>query len=221
MDFTESNVRQFIINLIDGYENYLLDAVGEVFDFMTRHAYWAGDEKFRSENIHYFNGWKTNSAFKVRERVVLPMSYDGSAFFCPYMKHWRVNYDVDRKLDDIDKVANYFSSEREYVSITSALVKAFTCNETKTESTYFEIKAHKKGTVHLTWKNPDILRRFNVAACKKKNWLPMDYGNKKYAEYGDQEKSVVKSFEGKETYEKNISDSKFLFINKNLPQLPE
>ena len=39
MDFTEANIRQFIINIINGYEQTLTDAVVALFDEMTRHGY--------------------------------------------------------------------------------------------------------------------------------------------------------------------------------------
>jgi len=71
MDFTESNIRQFLLNLIAGYSKTLQDGVDEVFDLMTkRHCY---DDGLRTENIHYFNGWKTNSAYRVGQKVILPI----------------------------------------------------------------------------------------------------------------------------------------------------
>ena len=39
----------------------------------------------------------------------------------------------------------------------------------KVLSTYFEISAFKKGTIHLIFRDEDILRRFNITACKGKN----------------------------------------------------
>jgi hypothetical protein len=40
------------------------------------------------------------------------------------------------------------------------------------ESTFFEIKFFKKGTVHLTFKDEKVWEQFNLAACAGKNWLP-------------------------------------------------
>ncbi|NOR25368.1 MAG: DUF4942 domain-containing protein [Desulforhopalus sp.] len=72
------------------------------------------------------------------------------------------------------------------------------------ESTYFKISAHKKGTLHLTFLDKDILRRFNVAACKGKGWLPEDYGTKNYVKMLPEERELVDSFEGAKIYEKNV-----------------
>lgn len=107
---------------------------------------------------------------------------------------------------------NYFDGMRDYVSIADALKKGF--NDQKNSnlrSTYFKITAHKKGTIHLTFLNDDVLRRFNVAACKGKKWLPPDYGQKKYNELNESEKNVVNSFDGQKQYDANAG--KHLFIS--------
>ena len=41
MDFTENNIRQFILNLIDGYEDMMMDCVLKVFKYLTSYA-WSG-----------------------------------------------------------------------------------------------------------------------------------------------------------------------------------
>ena len=72
------------------------------------------------------------------------------------------------------------------------------------ESSHFIISLYKKGTMHLKFRNDGTLRRFNIIACKYKKWLPEDYGQKKYTDMNVEEKEIVKSFEGKDTYNKNV-----------------
>lgn len=77
MDFTVNNVRSFILNIINGYEKTLTEAVLEIFDkFTISHCYTGG---LHEKNIHYFNGWKTNKAFKVGKKVIIPIrgGYNG------------------------------------------------------------------------------------------------------------------------------------------------
>jgi hypothetical protein len=38
------------------------------------------------------------------------------------------------------------------------------------ESEFFKIRIHKKGTVHLTFKDMELLAAFNQAAAKGKGW---------------------------------------------------
>jgi methylase of polypeptide subunit release factors len=210
MDFTESNIRSFIIHLIGNYENVLTEAVAEVFDKMTLKYSWNSET---DKNIHYFNGWKTNKSFYCNSKVIIPFStyshpligWDGK---------WRVNSWELRELDDIDKVMNYFDSNNEYVSIIKALERDLSSDKTtRIESTYFIISVFKKGTVHLTFKDENIRRRFNVVACKYKKWLPQDYGKKKYADMPEEEKNIVDSFEGSFSYTKNMNQIEF--VSKN------
>lgn len=212
MDFSEANVRTFVVNLAINYEKILAEAVMDLFDrFTVRSAY---HEEFISDNIHYFNGWKTNKAFYVNKRLVINMGY--GAFVEQYSmkspKPWRSRLDWALKwdMDDFDKVCNYFDGRKEYTSLYDAIVEAFRNDQySDIESTYFIAKCHKKGTMHIRFKDDDILRRFNVMACRGKGWLPQDYGSKKYSEMTNEEKAVVEEFEGRKPYELKVSN--FLF----------
>jgi hypothetical protein len=181
----------------------LTEAVVEIFDKMTiRHCM---DDGERSENIHYFNGWKTNKAFKVGKKVILPIyaSY-GNPFLRSFGGGWDLDYQAERTLNDIDIVMNYFDGMREHVTISEALREAFKDEENTCESSYFRIKVHKKGTIHLNFLSEDILRRFNVTACIGKGWLPEGYGSTKVERLTADERSVMESFEGVDSYSKNV-----------------
>jgi hypothetical protein len=203
MDFTESNIRQFVLNLIGSYENTLTDAVVEIFDkFTICHCYSSG---VYEENIHYFNGWKTNNAFKVGKKVIIPIygGYREGPFF-EYGK-WILSYQAKNIFRDIDIVMNYFDGLDSYTSMEKAVTEAFAQGvSSKIVSTYFTITCHKKGTVHIRFNSDDILRRFNVAACRGKQWLPHDYGKKTYDDCSHEEQGVIDSFEGSQSYSENL-----------------
>ena len=210
MDFTESNIRQFICNLMNDYGKILEDSTLEIFDRMTyEHAF---DKDLHNKNVHYFNGWKTNKAFQVNDKVIIPFYGDA---FRSWGGSWSVSCEITRKLDDIDKVMNSFDTKITYKSIAQALTESFEQGITKNiESEYFTLTVYKKGTLHLTFRDKDILRRFNVTACRGKNWLPYDYGQKYYEDLNTEERSTVDSFEGKPEYNKNLTYEKYLFRGK-------
>lgn len=199
MDFTERNIRTFILNLINNYEKILTAAVLSVFDRMTRHGY--NDQNKYEENIHYFNGWKTNSAFKVRNKVILPLwgGYGSTAFVDSpgtSWEKWKLHYNVAPILNDIDIVMNYFDGMSHHCRMSEFIEAAFNRGQTREiHSTYFTVTCYKKGTIHMTFNDPDILRRFNVAACKGKGWLPCDYGDVNYNDLPPENKEVVRAFE--------------------------
>ncbi len=218
MDFTESNIRQFIMNLIGNYDQMLTEATLEVFNLFTEKHCWS--DNLYDDNIHYFNGWKTNKAFKVGEKVIVPFYGGGDGGrFVGWSGKWEIDYSVKSTIRDIDKVMNFFDGRSEYYSIIEALEHAFIRGESrKIESTYFTVTVYKKGTIHLVFNDKNILRRFNVAACKGKNWLPHDYGQKGFANMNSESKDVVNSFEGEKIYSKNLNQP--LFASKNMIAIP-
>jgi hypothetical protein len=222
MDFTESNIHQFVLNIINSSEQTLTEAVLDIFDmFTTRHC-WHGE--VHEKNIHYFNGWKTNKSYKVGKKIIIPGGRYGESFM--NWNRWQLSYDTARTLEDIDKVMNYFDGMGEYVSMSSALEKSFKANESRfadqrnIESTYFIMTPHKKGTLHLTFKSADILRRFNVIACRGKNWLPGDFGSKSYKELTAPEQAVVDSFDGSsKVYDQYVNQPMFRVADNGFMQI--
>jgi len=205
MDFTEGNIRMFVLNLIGGYEQTITDAVIDIFDLFTvRHCYHGGPNE---KNVHMFSGWKTNSAFKCNRRIVVHIGYKGSwdGPFTGYQDRWQLNHDASDKLRDIDLVMSYFNGGKKHYSLQDAVRDSLDLGRNSGESTFFKFIAHKKGTIHLTFRDEDILRRFNVVACRGKGWLPGDFGSKPYKELSFEERTVVNSFEGQETYDANVN----------------
>lgn len=218
MEFTESNVRQFLINLINNYNDIIKDSIANIFDLMT--VKYAFNGTLYDKNIHYYNGWKTNKSFKVNRRVILPNFNLSHAF----SSGWYLTSSSGDMADDIDKVMNYFdrSYKSKYKKIRDA-AQTIQIREdgskinidifSKLESEYFEIKLHKKGTCHLTFKDENILRVFNIEAGKRKGWLPCDYGSKKYSELSLEEKEIVKNFEDK--VDDYINNENIIGFNNN------
>uniref|UniRef100_A0A6M3M883 DUF4942 domain-containing protein n=1 Tax=viral metagenome TaxID=1070528 RepID=A0A6M3M883_9ZZZZ len=210
MDFTENNIRSFVLTLIGGYEQTLTEAVLEIFDMFTIRHSWDDNNK-HEKNIHYFNGWKTNKAFKVGKKVIIPIYAGyGDGPFIGFGGGWKLDYGAARKLRDIDVVMNYFDGMNHYHSIAQAVENNFAHGiSSNIESTYFTITVYKKGTIHLTFNDENILRRFNVAACRGKDWLPCDYGIKPFDELPMDERATADSFEGKASYQKNLNQPVF------------
>lgn len=210
MDFTASNIRQLVLNVIGSYEDTMTEAVAEIFDRMSAKHHWS-DEK--SDNVHYFNGWKTNKSWYVNSRIVLPVPASVySKAFVGWSGELRLDGDTERWLDDIDKVMNYFDPDNEIMYISKAIKDAFAGYYrfgSKIESAYFEIRVYLKGTIHLKFKSEDIRRRFNLTACKHKRWIFDDYGSKKYADMTAEEKRVVEEFEGSAKYKVNMGQIGF------------
>jgi methylase of polypeptide subunit release factors len=202
LEFSEKNIYTVLLNIINNYENTLMNETLKLFDTMTVKYAW--HEELHTKNVHYFNGWKTNQAYRVNNKVVLPWMN----CFCSYNSKL-IPSDTANKLNDIDKVMNFFAGLPEYVSIVDALTIALRESKNRgVESTFFKISAFKKGTVHLEFKDEDILRRFNITACRGKNWLPHDYGRKHYDECSPEVRDCIQTFEQNiSVYEKHVGQN--------------
>jgi len=203
-DFSLFNIYSIRIQLnnemIKGVEETILTLFDE---FSNKHHYY--DET--SKNIHLFNGWKTNKAWKINEKVIIPLNG-----FNWYNKD-QIDYDYKTraKLEDIEKVFNYLDGGiTENVSIDDSLKLAQNYSETKKiPLKYFTVSFYKKGTCHIEFTNEALLHKFNIFGAQKKNWLPPTYGKKPYNNMTTEEKAVVVDFEGETSYNKVIQDSNY------------
>ena len=67
-DFTYSNIKQLQIDMVNNLNRNVDEAILKQFDNFT-YKYSLD----RATNVHYFNGWRTNDAFMVRSKVIIPM----------------------------------------------------------------------------------------------------------------------------------------------------
>lgn len=56
--------------------------------------------------------------------------------------------------------------------------------------------------MHIVFKDEELIKRLNIFAGRKLNMLPPSYGKKPYDEMTQEEKDVIDSFEGEESYKK-------------------
>ena len=166
MAFSEGNIATLLETLFINRGAIMKQCVVEAFDKMTR---------YHKENRVYVEGWKTNDAWKVNRRVVLPGVMDN---------RWRssIHYESKNMLEDIDRGMAFLEGKKlEDVPVT--IVRAieimlkeavFGFSGVLFESTYFEMRAYLKGTLHLKFKDKALWERFNLTAAEGKNWLPDD-----------------------------------------------
>lgn len=158
LEFTEKNVRQFLKNLIIQKDKIMNDCVLDTFDLMT---------KYYPDNRVHIEGWKSNDVFFIGKRVVLPQATE-----LDFSDNLRLSYAIRQKLDDIDQVmTNLSGATHTITSIVDAAVSEKNLMSKKIESTFFTLRAYKKGTIHLQFKDKALLDRFNLAVGRQRGWL--------------------------------------------------
>ena len=154
-DFTESNIIALMDGLMLNTGNIMKQCILEAFDLMT---------KYYKDNRIHVEGWKTNDRWRVNRKIILPYAVE-AGWKCGF----RPVYRMQEKLDDIDKACCFLSGKSIENIVT--ICKAVETSQ-ESESEFFKLKSHYKGTLHLTFLDEKLWERFNATACEGKNWLP-------------------------------------------------
>lgn len=202
MAFSKENVFNFFDFIMNNRINIIEKAIIEVFEDLTSRGY--------EENRMFVETWKTNNAYKVNKKIIAPAyvkygSYMNSSDLKTYGDKFSLGYNSwsNSKLSDLDKVMQYISgkNDNEVCTIKEAIEKQFEFIgkvrtgdkfDSNTQSTFFDIKFYKKGTIHLKFRDERLWKEFNYRACKGKNWLPNNEKKDWENEEPTQEKKVVK-----------------------------
>ncbi len=205
-DFSLFNINQIKYDISQLLSGSLEDTILKLFDELSHdHAYYN-----TSKNIHLYDGWKTNKAWKINHKVIFPLS----------CLHWYSNNievnkrEVIDKLRDIEKVMNYLDiGEAKDIDLVTALDEAESKGQTKKiQLKHFMITLYKKGTCHLEFTSLETLKKFNIFGSNKKGWLPPGYGTKAYHEMSEDERHVIDDYQGQEDYNfLMLQPNKYLF----------
>lgn len=213
-EFNRHNIAQVLYDIQSQLVSGVEESIMKLFDTLTQHS------MDNEANIHYYNGWKTNKAWKVGEKAIIP----GYGCFSSYS--WEAGKlsesGVFALLDDLEKSLHYLEKGDPIThwDLGRAIRSANTNGQTKLCLTYFDAKLYKKGTCHIKF-HPEVqplIDRLNIFAGRNKGWLPPCYGKKHYHAMNAEEKAVVDDFQGEEAYEKVLSDPGKYIIERSTLQ---
>lgn len=204
-DFSVWNImtikEELIKNTIKGIEDTILDLFE---DFTIRYS-WNPET---SKNIHYYNGWCSNKAYKINKKIIMPYN--------AYDRIWGrldLGWKQQSKFTDIVKVFHYLAGKNKLdVNVEQKFREGYT---TDIDLGYFSCTFYKKGTCHITFKDLDLLEKFNLYGSQRKGWLFHEYGRKAYKDMNTQEKELVKEFSGSEEEYNKIFNAQDYYILDN------
>lgn len=192
-DFSLFNIQQIMIEMNAEMAKGVQDTIVALFDKMTtQHTYYPECIK----NIHYFDGWKTNKAHKINGKVILPVY--GLMADSSWSRDTIKVRQAEETIGDIEKVFDYLDGNlTSEVDLHGVLERANEEKQTKNiPCKYFDVTLYKKGTMHIRFRNMELVERFNIYCSQKKGWLPPNYGRTNYSDMSREEKSVVDGFHG-------------------------
>ena len=152
-DVTEENVRAMARQFRDQLPAMLQAAVIEVFEWLTPQAQW--------------HAYKTNSRFEIGRKVVL--SYALDTWQGKVNGAWKLSYS---RAQHFNALENVFSSldgkgsitKTHFSEIAEALRQIPAGAPCVGETPYFSFRGFLNGNLHLTFRRPDLLRKFNAIA---------------------------------------------------------
>jgi len=160
-DLNEENIAMLFDALIQNRSNIADECIVEAFDKLTYYA--------ESNRASLGERWKTNSAYMVAEKFILPNVLDmgyGGGLSLSYGRFGR------ELLDDIDRAMCMVSGKLfEEILQASRVISAW-CNDhfAPLESEFFTIQCYQKGSAHFRFKDEGLRHEFNRRACAKKGW---------------------------------------------------
>lgn len=163
-DFNRENIRLLVETLFQSRDAIRDQCVQDVFEKMC---------SYDKKNKVHFEGWKTNSAYKVNRKVIMPYLIE----FTYGSFHVRYSGNGYTDLDDIDK-AMCTVTGRSFGAISrtmTVLQEAFRGpgrdQPGEADSTFFQVRWFKKGTAHLVFLDDRVWEAFNIAAARGRGWL--------------------------------------------------
>lgn len=216
-DFSYYNIKTLQEKITRHLIKSIEDTIIQLFDKFSYEHSWLPEA---GKNIHYYDGWATNKAHIINKKVIIPVY----GVFSDIWKKFDYTYSIYEKLSDIEKVFNYLAGENNNNELYKILRNAEDCQQSKNiECRYFSVTFYKKGTCHITFKDEELLKKFNIYGSQKKGWLPPCYGKKKYQEMTPDERKVVDSFEGEHSYRKVMEnpDNYLIHTSSLIPMLTD
>lgn len=214
-DFTFSNIKQLQIELSQSLDSNIHDAIVNLYDNFT-YKY----SRENPQNVHLFNGWNTNQGFKINPKKVIYPLYLYSAY-----GGWG-SYDVYKLRDfltEVEKVFIYLDAGRtEGDTVQQVIGKQYMNERYHGEDLsfkYFDVEVKKKGTIHIKWKNDELIKKLTIIGCQAHGTLPNDYGTRKYADLDKEHKDVVDAFEGEKKYKETVANPQFYLNTSSMTLL--
>lgn len=160
MEINIPNIKMMLMALQQNQKDILLDSIVSIFERITKYHM-----NQYSSNVHYYNGWKTNDAYKINHKIIIPIShrFDNWDFNTDYE---RINMRTREFIDDLIRALQLIDSDasNEFETISSQ----------EFENDTLRFKMFLKGTVHIWFKDLDLLNKLNYLCGQHFNWIPSE-----------------------------------------------
>jgi hypothetical protein len=166
LSFTESNIRSFLIGLINNQGDMNIQMLLDCFDEIT---------KYRPDNRAYYKGWKSNEKHKqLAYRVKM------TRFIIPVRNSYGLgpSWEDLKKLQDFDKTFAMLDGKAQCNYGLYDLFQAMPNDLKRSQrmtTDYFDVRWYRQaGTVHFYPRSRNLIDRLNRMVGRQRHWLPND-----------------------------------------------
>lgn len=161
MEINFTNIKMLLTALAYNQQDILIDSIVSIFKRITKHHM-----NQYSSNIHMYNGWKTNDAYKVNHKIIIPISHGFEPLWDFKEDFNRINMSTRDFINDLIRALQLIDPDvsNEFNPIDN--------QEFENDSLRF--KMFLKGTVHIWFKDLELLNKLNYLCGQHFNWIPSD-----------------------------------------------
>src|SRR5699024_2645794 len=134
----------------------LIDSLVSIFEKITRYHM-----NEYSTNIHYYDGWKTNDAYAINKKIIIPIKH---AF-----DHWDLREDFGQLPMEVKYwIGDIMKAMR---LIDASVVDEFEyAGNNEFENEWLRFKMFKNGNIHVWFKDERLLARLNYLCGQHFAW---------------------------------------------------
>src|SRR5690625_1216375 len=167
MEINLANIRMLLTALGANQRDILVESVVSIFKKIT--TYHMNEY---SSNIHYYNGWKTNDAYRINKKIIIPI------------KHAFDNFDFGRRAGTSDYNYDYMGYEtRNWIEdivkalqlIDPAVSGEFDAlSDKEFENDTLRFRMFLNGNIHAWFKDERLLAKLNYLCGQHFAWIPSE-----------------------------------------------
>jgi len=160
MEINYANVRMLLVSLATNQHDILIDSLVSIFEKITRYHM-----NEYSTNIHYYDGWKTNDAYAINKKIIIPIKH---AF-----DHWDLREDFGQLPMEVKYwIGDIMKAMR---LIDASVVDEFEyAGNNEFENEWLRFKMFKNGNIHVWFKNERLLTKLNYICGQHFAWIPSE-----------------------------------------------
>ena len=167
MELNYANIKMLLTAIYANRDDMLIESIVSIFKKITKYHM-----NEYSSNIHYYNGWKTNDAYRINKKVIIPVSYEfnaydfGTTYGSDEIAYRNVNNSVRYWIDDIIKALQLIDPavNNEFKAIS----------EREFENEWLRFKMFYNGNIHVWFNDLKLLDKLNYICGQHFNWIPSE-----------------------------------------------